>query len=424
MQIWLFNVQNPLEVILYGTSPTVAQNGPYTYKVRYLPKENITANPNNTISFLVPREAIFVPEMSIGNEEDKITTLNLVVAGAPALAPNGLLSMLNNIIKKQNSTLFQQRTVKEIVWGYSDPVLKALPGLIKDDMTGVMYPYNGTDDGLYDVFTGKDDIGKRGIIDKWKGQRSVSYWNDTYCNMINGTDGSSFPPFMDKKKLLYFFPSDICRSIYAQFEKEFKLKGIPVYRFKIPPETFASPNANPDNKCYCNEKKDDCALAGILDISSCKEGLPVYISLPHFLYGNKSLLNEVKGLNPNEVEHSIYLDVEPMTGFSLSFAKRLQINFKISPEKKIDALSKIKKPIIFPLLWLNETASLDDATAEELKASLNSKVQLLGIVELSFICIGVGIFFGCIVALLVMDRKQKKKKGEKIIIVFKMEIIY
>uniref|UniRef100_A0A8C4RSF7 Platelet glycoprotein 4 n=1 Tax=Erpetoichthys calabaricus TaxID=27687 RepID=A0A8C4RSF7_ERPCA len=146
MQIWLFDVKNPVEVILYGLSPTVAQKGPYTYKVRYLPKENITANPNNTISFSVPKEAIFVPEMSIGNEEDKITTLNLVVAVTPALVPNSVLSFLNGIIKKQNSTLFQQRTVKEIVWGYSDPVLKALTNLslIKDDMTGVMYPVSKT----------------------------------------------------------------------------------------------------------------------------------------------------------------------------------------------------------------------------------------------------------------------------------------
>ena len=31
--------------------------------------------------------------------------------------------------------------------------------------------YNGTYDGYYNVYTGKDDIRKVGIIDRWRGEK-------------------------------------------------------------------------------------------------------------------------------------------------------------------------------------------------------------------------------------------------------------
>lgn len=49
-------------------------------RTRYLPKENITFNPNNTVAFLLPQGAIFEPSMSVGPEEDNVTSLNLAVA--------------------------------------------------------------------------------------------------------------------------------------------------------------------------------------------------------------------------------------------------------------------------------------------------------------------------------------------------------
>lgn len=50
------------------------------FRTRYLPKENVTFNDNETVSFLLPMGAIFEPSMSVGSEEDEITTLNLIVA--------------------------------------------------------------------------------------------------------------------------------------------------------------------------------------------------------------------------------------------------------------------------------------------------------------------------------------------------------
>uniref|UniRef100_A0A8B9LKP4 Platelet glycoprotein 4 n=1 Tax=Astyanax mexicanus TaxID=7994 RepID=A0A8B9LKP4_ASTMX len=135
------------------------------------------------------------------------------------------------------------------------------------------------------------------------------------------------------------------------------LKGITVYRYTLPDSTFASPTINPHNKCYCTnyEATKNCTMAGVLDIKTCT-GSPVFISLPHFLHGSPDLLEVVDGLRPDDVEHKTFLDVEPTTGFTLRFAKRLQINMGYGPSKEIKILNQIKHNTLLPILWLNEVS--------------------------------------------------------------------
>lgn len=44
----------------------------------------------------------------------------------------------------------------------------------------------------------------------------------------------------------------------------------------------------------------------------CVAGYPIYISLPHFLYGSEVLRENVLGLSPNQEHHMTHLDVEPV----------------------------------------------------------------------------------------------------------------
>lgn len=91
-------------------------------------------------------------------------------------------------IKATNSSLFQHRAVKEILWGYTDPLLKDVVGLfspvrrhlrnitqthVMNALTSASSPqqYNGTFDGYYTVYDGKEDISKVGTIDRWRGER-------------------------------------------------------------------------------------------------------------------------------------------------------------------------------------------------------------------------------------------------------------
>uniref|UniRef100_A0A3B3YKR7 Platelet glycoprotein 4 n=1 Tax=Poecilia mexicana TaxID=48701 RepID=A0A3B3YKR7_9TELE len=406
-QFWLFEVVNPLEVVEYGATPVVVERGPYTYMTRYLAKDNITFHLNHTVSFLLPNGAIFEPSMSVGAEEDKITTLNL------AVAVKELHSIVDAMIKSTNSSLFQRRSVKELLWGYPDPILKGDLGFFLD--------YNNTYDGPYDVFTGKDDIENVGKIDMWKGSRSVylrlpfpvhgDIFHVTKLNR-NVQYASSFPPFVKKKDPLFFFSSDICRSVSASYERTVDLKGIDVYRYSLLPSTLASPLDNPDNKCFCSNMKTtkNCTLAGVLDISSCQQGRPVYISLPHFLHGSPSLRTDVLGLSPHEEHHKTFLDVEPTSGFTLNFAKRIQVNMMYGPSKVITVLKKVKDYTIFPLVWLNETATLDDETAEMFKKELISRIQMLEIIQQVLLGVGIGVFVLCLLGYFIVRRSHNKKE--------------
>lgn len=409
-QFWIFDVQNPDEVAKNSSKIKVKQRGPYTYRVRYLAKENITQDPkDSTVSFVQPNGAIFEPSLSVGTENDNFTVLNLAVAAAPHIYQNAFVQgVLNTLIKKSKSSMFQTRSLKELLWGYKDPFLSLVPYPISTTV-GVFYPYNNTVDGVYKVFNGKDNISKVAIIDTYKGKRNLSYW-ESYCDMINGTDAASFPPFVEKSRTLRFFSSDICRSIYAVFGSEVNLKGIPVYRFVLPANAFASPLQNPDNHCFCTEKviSNNCTSYGVLDIGKCKQGKPVYISLPHFLHASPDVSEPIEGLNPNEDEHRTYLDVEPITGFTLQFAKRLQVNILVKPARKIEALKNLKRPYIVPILWLNETGTIGDEKAEMFRNQVTGKIKLLGLVEMVLLGVGVVMFVAFMISYCACRSKNGK----------------
>ncbi|NXL90519.1 CD36 protein, partial [Alectura lathami] len=408
-QFWIFHVQNPSEVLDSGARPKLEQRGPYTYRVRYLAKQNITENSDGTISYMLPNTALFEPDMSVGTENDTITCLNLAVVAAPAVYTNNFIQLLlNTWIKSSKSQMLQNRTVKEILWGYQDPFLSKVPFPL-DSRVGVFYPYNGTSDGLYKVYTGKEDISKTAIIESYKNKRNLSYWQG-YCDLVNGTDGASFPPFVKKDQVLRFFSSDICRSIYGVFQGKQDVKGISLYRFTVPREAFASPLEVEDNYCFCTDREisQNCTMAGVLDISACKAGRPVYISLPHFLHASDSILHDVEGLSPDEEEHATFLDVEPTTGFTLQFAKRLQVNLLVKPSKKIEALSKVQKPYIFPILWLNESAVIGDEKAEMFRKRVTGPIQMLSVVQMALIISGSVLFLAFMGSYFICRSKKLK----------------
>lgn len=409
-QFWIFDVQNPDDVAKNSDKIKVKQRGPYTYRVRYLAKENITQNrEDNTVSFVQPNGAIFEPSLSVGTENDTFTVLNLAVAAAPHIYTNSFVQgVLNSLIKRSKSSMFQNRTLKELLWGYKDPFLSLVPYPISTTV-GVFYPYNDTADGVYKVFNGKDNISNVAIIESYKGKRNLSYW-PSYCDMINGTDAASFPPFVEKSRVLQFFSSDICRSIYAVFGSDVDLKGIPVYRFVLPAKAFASPLQNPDNHCFCTETvvSNNCTSYGVLDIGKCKEGKPVYISLPHFLHASPDISEPIEGLNPNEEEHRTYLDVEPITGFTLQFAKRLQVNILVKPARKIEALKNLKRNYIVPILWLNETGTIGDEKAEMFRSQVTGKINLLGLVEKALLGVGSVMFIAFMISYCACRSKNGK----------------
>uniref|UniRef100_A0A8C4N4Z6 Platelet glycoprotein 4 n=1 Tax=Eptatretus burgeri TaxID=7764 RepID=A0A8C4N4Z6_EPTBU len=387
-QFFVFTVVNYLEVTNEQATPYLRQMGPYTYRIKYLPKTNVTFD-DNILSYTQFNEATFIPELSQGTEDDIITTLNLAAVIAPVIlhgkVPNALISIF---FKALNIQLFQNRTVRELLWGYEDKILKHFH--VSDPTIGLFYPYNGTTNGGMSIYTGEKDINNVGMIYKWAEKTSVPYWNDTYCDMINGTEATSFPPFVKKHQTLYFFSSDICRSIFAKYHSMKYIRKIRAFSFVVPEEAMAAAQNYPNNYCYCKSHEaflKNCTKAGVLDISPCK-GLPIYMSLPHFLFADEEYRRDVYGMNPNFEEHKTHLDVEPVSGITISYAKRLQINLRLQPFPDITLLN-LSKDILFPMVWLNETATINEEDAKKINDSMNIPLSIITFLEFILMILGV-----------------------------------
>jgi len=77
---------------------------------------------------------------------------------------------------------------------------------------------NGTSDDAYLIRTGVDDVATVGQIVAWANPTNVSvllptlpWWGTPYANMINGTDGTLYPPHITTSAQPYIFVSNICR---------------------------------------------------------------------------------------------------------------------------------------------------------------------------------------------------------------------
>ncbi|MCI4386875.1 hypothetical protein PGIGA_G00067810 [Pangasianodon gigas] len=370
MEFFFFNVTNPDE-FMAGQKPRLTHMGPYTYR-EYRPKANVTFVENGTkVSALTPKTFVFVPEMSAGDPNvDLVTTVNI-----PAVAVMNKLkdvsfwvrSGISMFMSSIKTTMFMTHTVDELLWGFKDPLLSRLRAARPevDENFGLMLYKNGSNDGEFVYYTGENNYLDYGRIDTWKGEKMMSFWATNQSNMINGTDGSAFHPFLTKEERLNVFTADLCRSIYMLFEKEVMVKGIPAYRYTPPRAVLASGKNNPENEGFCLEK-DKCLDDGVLNVAVCRKGAPVIVSFPHFYLADKKYVDAIEGVSPVHEHHQTFLDLNPTTGVPVRAAKRAQINIKLDRVTGFP-LTRSLNGTIFPIMFLNESVVIDDASAQKLQ---------------------------------------------------------
>uniref|UniRef100_A0A9J7XMV7 Lysosome membrane protein 2-like n=2 Tax=Cyprinus carpio carpio TaxID=630221 RepID=A0A9J7XMV7_CYPCA len=407
MQFYFFNLTNPAEV-LDGDKPFVLQVGPYTYR-EYRPKEEVKFLDNGTrVEAVSPKTYVFEPNMSRGSEDDIIRTVNIpAVTVMEKTKDRWFESIVSALMKSKGIGVFGTFRVGDLLWGYEDPLLKLIQKFIKmDDHFGLFYKKNGTDDGDYIFFTGKQNYQDFARIDKWNGNSSLNWWSTEGCNRINGTDGASFHPVITKTEKLYIFSSDLCRSIYAQYESDVSVRGVSGFRFVPPSEVFANLTINPDNAGFC-VPAGNCLGSGLLNVSTCKEGAPIIMSSPHFYQADDKFVQDVFGMNPNKEEHETVIDVNPLTGMLLRGAKRVQVNVYLHQIQGFSQTGKIRT-LVFPVMYLNESVLIDEESAKKLYAVVS---EANVIVNIPFIVISVGILLG-VIFIVLMCRQQTSPSTE------------
>ncbi|XP_034565846.1 lysosome membrane protein 2c [Notolabrus celidotus] len=403
MQFYFFNVTNPLEV-LDGERPAVVEIGPYTYR-EYRPMDQVNFNSNGTkVGAVNPKTYIFERDMSRGPESDLIRTVNIpAVSVMDKFKDDSIVgNLIASYMRSTETGLFTTRTVRELLWGYEDNLLKALrnfePDL--DDVFGLFYKTNATNDGDYMFFTGQGNYKDFARVDTWKGDSMLNWWTSDECNMINGTNGASFHPVITKDEMLYTFSSDLCRSIYAVYEEDVSVKGIPGFRFSPPSEVFANYTVNPANAGFC-VPAGNCMASGVLNVSVCKQGAPIIMSAPHFYQGDEKFVEDVFGMKPRKELHETIIDINPLTGVIIQAAKRLQINVYVQKFSTFSQTGNVRT-VVFPVLYLNESVVIDDTSALQLKSVI---IEQNVVDSIPFMLIGVGIIMG--VAFMFLMCRQK-----------------
>ncbi|XP_068210065.1 lysosome membrane protein 2-like isoform X1 [Palaemon carinicauda] len=431
MQFYLFNVTNPDDIRFHGAKPKLRQRGPYTYaEVRT--KHNITWHDDEgTVSYLQDKSYFFREDLSDGLlETDMITTINpimVVLADFIEKYRTEDNKMLMNLLWTEIEAGFDIFTTEAIgdtiFYGFDLPkfdfdfsgIAVLFPALnITQGLSGTIYEIleklyekgvlpeappkglesnlihflkNNTDDFTYEVKTGAQGLDDYLSIVKWRGNESLSYWNNEYCDMINGTDGTQFPPQVTKDKDLYLYTSELCRSLYLKYERETDVHGITTYRFVPPKDVLEDPKVNPDNQCFCYPNVSYCLGASMLNMAPCAFDAPIVLSTPHFYQGNQVDIDSIDGLDPHKEEHETYLDIEPNTGVAMRAMKKMQLNVPLKRYGSFPSFKNVPE-VIFPIVWVNESAQIDEEMAQSVGKAIYTPFTIVDAICGTLIGIG------------------------------------
>jgi len=420
LRVYFFNVTNGDEFLKSNGTIKLAvmEFGPYTYSQK-LEKVNVTWNPNGTISYRPKKIYSFQRNLSCGPEEDAYVLPNMPVLSAlssvkySSKISKTVLARILNVLKLGP---FYQRSVKEVMWGYEDPLLKVgksfLPEekRLPDDKFGLFYGKNDTPGKVYTVFSGQEKLSDYARINVWDGKEGLGRQQkaDTPCNMINGTDATGFPPMLNGNSTVYIFQADLCRSLELKYREPKVEQELPVFRFVPSESVFGDVETYPENQCYCADGPP-CSRPGTFNISTCQLGAPVFVSWPHFLHGDPSLGSVIDGLHPDPALHEFYIDIQPKLGIPMEAKARVQINIQMSREPEIPQGAQLGN-VLIPVIWFEDGI---DKLPESLMDLMRQAVFVPGIVELAITVASFGFgFIICICELIVLRNSYVNKRNQ------------
>lgn len=400
-KFYFFNLTNPTEFIVDKKKPKLEEVGPYSYRVTWI-KKNISWNSNGTVSYREVKTYDFDRNSSIGPENDTITSINI-----PLISAGALLDKVKNPLERRIVAFFinrlheqpvVQHTVGELLFdGYSDPLIKEsriIDPTIPDTngKFAVMIQRNGSNDGLFTVYTGKGQLDKYNVITRWNGLQNLTWWDGT-CGMINGTNGELMPPLSPGQGSIYIFNPDFCRSFKLNFNGPVTKMGIHLEQFVAPATTFQNGENYSANTCFDTERQ---LRSGVMDLGPCQHGLPAALSFPHFYMADPYYLEQVEGLKPNSTLHRFQLELEPKLGLTVNLRGCIQLNIVIKKNSLIKGLTDIPE-LVYPFLWEEIHIEMTEALANYLKRMLENPIFYSMLFSYLLLAMG-GLLFLTIVA--------------------------
>lgn len=218
-----------------------------------------------------------------------------------------------------------------------------------------------------------------------------------------GSGGDFFSPHQTKNNPITLFSSDLRRPLQLYFTEEQDFNGVNVFKYSITERSLDN-GTHEDNQCFAPNKAT--LLSGVMNISSCYYGAPLFASLPHFYTADPIYLASYTDEIGSSVDnHSFYVLLEANTGIPVETVARIQINIYVQKHEDI-ALYQDVATMFFPAIWIEQRVRISDETFAELK-------MLKLMLEIGYIGSGVVIVIGALLLLVVGYRRLKKPKTEK-----------
>ncbi|XP_058118230.1 protein peste [Anopheles coustani] len=388
MDIYFFNWTNPEDIRNHSTKPILEELGPYRFIERPTKVDIAWHDQNATVSYRKKSLFYFDEEGSNGRLDDVISSINIVAVSAAKRAQYWGYIKQKGV--SMGLTLYEQelhvvKTAAELLFdGYEDNMVLMGKHMmdadeIPFDRVGWFYTRNNSADliGHYNVHTGVDDINLLGRMGEWNYKPRTDFFEGT-CGMLNGSAGEFYPPGLSKDRPVELFTPDMCRSLPLDFEEEVSVHGVKAYKYSGDRRAIDNGTLYPETACF---SAGEIVPSGVLNISSCRFGTPVFMSYPHYYGADPFYLDQVEGLSPSKEKHQFYMALEPTTSVPLDVAARLQLNIMIEPYDNINLFSEVPR-VFLPVLWFEQHVLMPADLAGEIGTALTvpSIVRLTGIV--------------------------------------------
>lgn len=377
LDIYFFNWTNPEELTNHSTKPIVEELGPYRFTERPEKVDIVWHDHNATVSYRKKSLFYFDEQGSNGSLDDIISSINLVALSGAKRARYWSYLQQKSVsvgLSIYNQNLNVLKTAAELLFdGYEDDMVTVGKTIfnadeVPFDRVGYFYKRNNTPEliGHYNVHTGVDDITKIGSMAEWNYKPRVDSFAGQ-CGMLNGSAGEFYPPNLSKQVPIQLFTPDMCRSLPLDFESEQEVQGIKGYKYVGGPRTVDNGTRFPETACF---SAGEIVPSGVLNVSSCRFGSPVFLSFPHYYGADQYYLDQVEGLKPDKSKHEFYMTMEPTTGIPLDVAARFQLNILVEPHPNIALYENVKR-VFLPVLWFEQHVVMQEAYADEIGQALS-----------------------------------------------------
>ena len=325
LSAFVLDIRNA-DAYLAGAKPQLVEVGPFVYDVIDA-GTNLTYPQPNEHKIIPGRTYMFNLALSVSSDSVNVTTLNtpfLSIAhhymnsGEPGtleylFSHLGIYSANTDAVR-----LFSFRTVREVLFGWRDPVMQLLeqePYAPLSNST-CMWLFDGQANRTYErtlwrSTTTTQRCSNGASLCQCLPEDRVPLWGTAQANLLRGGAGEVFPAPVSASTLLGVWVDDLSRFVPLE-----PVDAQSPSQFRVQSSVWQNASEVPQNAAYYQER----TLLGLLNYTSVAS-FPLYLSQPRFIGADPTLTAAIHAAwlpSPVDADVTSLWNVDPVTGVTTS----------------------------------------------------------------------------------------------------------